>query len=166
MEEARLADAGDLDAVEGVASRVAAELSSVRGGPLFLALDGARGSLRARLEASLADQAGRFVVGTYDGVVLGWGLASIRELPDGRRLGDIEALAVDAEARGVGIGEAMMNLLLAELGAADCFGVDCQALPGDRDTKNFFESFGLKARLLTVHRQLDPGGVTGTTSEN
>ena len=28
------------------------------------------------------------------------------------------------------------------------------ALPGDRATKNFFESFGLKARLLTVHAPL------------
>jgi hypothetical protein len=27
-------------------------------------------------------------------------------------------------------------------------------MPGDRNTKNFFESFGLVARAITVHRDL------------
>ena len=35
-----------------------------------------------------------------------------------------------------------------------CFGVDSLALPGDRHTKNFFESFGLVARAIIVHRSL------------
>ena len=48
-----------------------------------------------------------------------------------------------------------MNLVLDELRAAGCIGIDSRALPGDRETKNFFESFGLKARLLTVHRSFD-----------
>ena len=33
-------------------------------------------------------------------------------------------------------------------------GVDAIVLPGARDTKNFFETFGLKARALVVHRAL------------
>jgi hypothetical protein len=37
-----------------------------------------------------------------------------------------------------------------------CSGVDSLALPGDRATKNFFESFGLVARALIVHKDLDP----------
>ena len=36
--------------------------------------------------------------------------------------------------------------------AQGCFGVDSLALPGDRHTKNFFESFGLVARAIVVHR--------------
>ena len=35
-----------------------------------------------------------------------------------------------------------------------CIGVDSLALPGDRDTKNFFETHGLVARAITVHRTL------------
>ena len=34
-------------------------------------------------------------------------------------------------------------------------GVDATALPGDRLTKNFFESNGFTARLLIMHRRLD-----------
>jgi len=34
-------------------------------------------------------------------------------------------------------------------------GLDAVALPGDRDTKNFFETFGLVARAIQVHRSLE-----------
>ena len=35
--------------------------------------------------------------------------------------------------------------------------MDSLALPGDRATKNFFETHGLVARAITVHRRLtDP----------
>jgi hypothetical protein len=36
-----------------------------------------------------------------------------------------------------------------------CQGVDGIALPGDRAAKNFFESAGFKARMLTMYRELD-----------
>jgi hypothetical protein len=40
--------------------------------------------------------------------------------------------------------------------------MDSLALPGDRATKNFFESFGLKARAIVVHRSLvEPTEPTG-----
>jgi len=35
-----------------------------------------------------------------------------------------------------------------------CVGVDSLVLPGNRETKNFFESFGLVARAIVVHRAL------------
>ena len=35
-----------------------------------------------------------------------------------------------------------------------CEGVDSIALPGNRQTKNFFETHGLVARAITVHRRL------------
>jgi hypothetical protein len=47
-----------------------------------------------------------------------------------------------------------MEALVAWCGIAGCFGVDSLALPGDRHTKNFFESFGLVARAIVVHRKL------------
>jgi hypothetical protein len=48
----------------------------------------------------------------------------------------------------------MMEDLVAWCTAQGCFGVDSLALPGDRHTKNFFESFGLVARAIVVHRSI------------
>lgn len=50
----------------------------------------------------------------------------------------------------------MMDQILAWCRVHDCIGVDALALPGHRDTKNFFESFGLVARAIVVHRSLEP----------
>ena len=68
----------------------------------------------------------------------------------------VDELFVEPEARGVGVGEAMMDLLVAWCVERGCVGIDAVALPGDRDTKNFFETFGLKARAIVVHRPLEP----------
>ena len=66
----------------------------------------------------------------------------------------IEDIYVDPGARAVGVGETLMNHLIDWCRARGCFGVDSLALPGDRETKNFFESFGLVARAIVVHRPL------------
>ena len=63
-------------------------------------------------------------------------------------------LYVLPDARGVGVGEAMMGLCLDWARRNGCIGLDSMALPGDRHTKNFFESFGLVARAIIVHRRL------------
>lgn len=97
------------------------------------------------------------VVGTIDDTVIGYGLMTIEALHDGALVAMVSDLYVDPEARRVGVGEAMMDLLVEVATAAGAIGIDALALPGDRDTKNFFETFGLKARALLVHREL-PGG--------
>ena len=154
-EGARLAAADDLDDIASIASSVAAETETKRGGPLFLRREsGGDARVRAAGLVDSADQ-GFAVLGTYDGVPFGYALVQIETLDDGGKLARIDDLAVVDEARGSGIGEAMMNLVIDTASSAGCFGIDSRALPGDRETKNFFESFGLKARLLTVHRTLD-----------
>ncbi len=95
------------------------------------------------------------IVGTYDQVVFGYCLVSIVGLDNGTQLGRLTEFVVEEEIRKSGIGEAMMNLVVEQLKSRGCVGVDSQALPGDRNTKNFFESFGLKARLLTVHHSFE-----------
>ena len=94
------------------------------------------------------------VVGTIDETTIGYGAARVVGLADGRPLGVVDELFVEPGARGVGVGEAMMDLLVAWCVERGCVGVDAVALPGDRETKNFFETFGLKARAIVVHRQL------------
>jgi GNAT superfamily N-acetyltransferase len=70
-------------------------------------------------------------------------------------LAAVSDLFVDPEARGVGVGEALMDDLVAWARARGCIGVDAMVLPGNRETKNFFETFGLTARAIVVHRALD-----------
>ena len=93
-------------------------------------------------------------VGTIDDVVVGYGLVRAERLGDGSLLGVIDDIYVDPGARSVGVGEALMDHLIDWCRAQGCFGVDSLALPGDRATKNFFESFGLVARAIVVHRPL------------
>lgn len=154
MEAARPATADDLDSIVNVAERVRAEQHGARGAALFAVREGGLWPPRGRLTAAVEAEDTIVVVGTYDDVVFGYGVAVIEPLLDGGLLGDLKDFAVEPDARSVGIGEAMMNELVDRLRARGCIGIDSRALPGDRATKNFFESFGLKARLLTVHRSL------------
>ncbi len=153
-EAARLATVDDVDSIDRISGDVATETAEKRGGPLFLRRESG-GAARTRALALLGSGAGFAVIGSYDDVPFGYSLVEIETLDDGGRLARINDLAVQSEARASGIGEAMMNLVLDEARARGCFGVDSRALPGDRETKNFFESFGLKARMLVVHRALD-----------
>ena len=154
MESARLALAADVPQIEAINSRRRDEVRSERGGTLFLRREAGPEPIGPSITTAIAEGA-IVVVGCYDDVVFGYGLALVEELLDGTKLARLTDFVVDAEARKSGIGEAMMNLIIGEARAAGCIGIDSVALPGDRHTKNFFESFGLKARMLTVHRSFD-----------
>lgn len=154
MEAARIATHADLQSIDRIVTDLKAAMVDHRGGDLFLRREAREAADLASIEAAAKDANRVLVVGTFDGVVLGYGLAQIEQLHDQTKLGRLDGFAVDTDARGVGIGEAMMMLLQDLLRTEGCFAVDSQALPGDRHTKNFFESFGLKARLLTVSKLL------------
>lgn len=102
-----------------------------------------------------AEPGGYVVAGTFNDVVVGYGTGRTETLRDGSVLGVIEDLYVEPEARGVGVGEAVIDLLLDWFGQQSCIGVDAYALPGMRATKNFFEAGGFTARLLVVHKRMD-----------
>lgn len=145
---ARLAVPADLPRLAALYELAAEELQPMRGGSVFLARE-ARSA-----ELDLAD-AGRVVVaGTIDEAVVGYGTGRIEVLREGTRLGVVDDLYVESEARGVGVGEAVMEALLGWFRDHRCDGVDALALPGNRATKNFFEESGFTARLLVMHRRL------------
>lgn len=147
---ARLATADDLATIVQLVEAEIEQKRDLRGGSVYL-----RREVRDVLSGLPGwVEAGRVVTGVFAGVVLGAAAFTIETLADGENLARIEVLVTDPEARKVGIGEAMMNEVVARARAAGCEGLDATALPGDRETKNFFESFGLKARLLIVHRDL------------
>jgi GNAT superfamily N-acetyltransferase len=144
VESARPAAEADTARVAELRAVAQAELrAQTRGGPVFVAGEAARFSPSYT------------VVGEFDGVVVGFGAAAASDLADGSRLGVIGELFVEAEGRAVGVGEAMIGLLLDWCRSQGCAGVDAFALPGTRETKNFFETFGFTARLLVVHHRLD-----------
>lgn len=157
MEGARRAGPADLPALTHLAEVALAELRPHRGGALWARHQGRPAPVEPTLAAQLdAGDATIVVVGTIDDIVIGYGVASLERLHDGAPLAVVSDLYVLPEGRGVGVGEAMMEELVAWARGHGAVGIDALALPGDRDTKNFFETFGLTARAIVVHRALDP----------
>jgi ribosomal protein S18 acetylase RimI-like enzyme len=155
MESARPATPADVPALTALADAAADELAPTRGGVVFLAREAPpRGP--ERFTTGLDDDDVLVVAGAVDGELVGYGTVRIEVLRDGSRLGVIDDLFVLPDARGIGVGEAMADLLIEFCRARDCAGIDAVALPGNRATKNFFETFGLVARAIVVHRSLRP----------
>ena len=154
FEAARRAEPEDAEAVRWIGDAVTAPLPDKRGGPIFSSHEIGFETPVERFERALGSPNGFCVVGTFDEVIFGYAVCFIEPLDDDRLLGRLYDFAVHPEARDAGIGEAMMDLIVEHLTSIGAIGVDAWALPGDRATKNFFESFGLKARLLTAHRAL------------
>jgi GNAT superfamily N-acetyltransferase len=153
-EAARTATGADIPQVAALAVAATAEKLGQKGGALWARREGRPAPQEATLRSALDRPDHEVAVGTLDGVVVGYGVVRAETLLDGGRLGVIEDIYVDPGARAVGVGETLMNHLIDWCRARGCFGVDSLALPGDRDTKNFFESFGLVARANVVHRPL------------
>ena len=105
----------------------------------------------------LADPDRVVVAGSIDEVVVGYAVGHVEALRDGGRLGVVEELFVEEGARGVAVGERMMDVLLEWFAGTGVVGIDAYALPGARETKNFFERSGFSARLLVMHHRMGPG---------
>lgn len=119
--------------------------------------EGRGGSIWARREAVRSPEGDTLrLVGTIDDAVVGFANVGTETLADGALLGVVTSIYVEPEARAVSVGEVMLDEVLAWCQGMGCVGVDAHALPGNRDTKNFFETFGMTARLIVVHRSLEP----------
>lgn len=158
MEAARLADAGDLEAMAHLAEQAVEELAPLRGGSVWARREARRPPYSDSLAESQADDAQLVVVGTVHDSVVGYAVVRLDPLQDGSLLAIVDDLYVEGRARGIGVGEAMMDILVGWAEERGAVGLDGFALPGHRDTKNFFETFGLTARGIIVHRPLGGGG--------
>jgi ribosomal protein S18 acetylase RimI-like enzyme len=154
VEDARAATADDVTRIAELAQALRAELGEERGGPLWATREARPEPLDALLTARLGRDDAVVLVGTYDGAVVGYGTAWVDHLRDGSRLGVIDEIYVEPEARGVGVGETLVERLVAFCRHAGCSGIDATALPGHRQAKNFFERAGFSARLLVMHRSV------------
>ncbi len=154
MEAARRATTDDLPRLVELLTAAEGELGPMRGGDVWRAGRLRPDGTEAHLRAALDDEDSLVVAGTIDGTVVGYGVVRLDRLGDGRVIGRIEDLFVEDDARGVGVGESLMNEILDWCKHRGCAGVDAMALPGHRLTKNFFEESGFAARLLIMHRPL------------
>ena len=158
MEAARPATEADIPVLACLARDAIGELAPTRGGAVWKAREARQEPLEDTFKASLADADSRVLVGTIDGVPVAYSVVRVEHLSDGTRLGVIDDIYVDPQAREVGLGEAMMEDLIAWCTERDCFGMDAMALPGHRSTKNFFEESGFTARKLVMYHSLRPNG--------
>ncbi|MGQ0521240.1 MAG: GNAT family N-acetyltransferase [Actinomycetota bacterium] len=157
MEAARPATPADVPRLVELCRMARAELGArERGGDMFVTREARPEPVEESLAAAVDDPALLVLAGTYDGVIVGYATGRVEALRDGRCLGLIDELFVEELARAVGVGEAMMDQLLAWFRGRGCTGVDSTALPGARETKNFFEESGFTARLLVMHHRLEP----------
>ncbi len=157
MEAVRSATRGDGDRCAELCASAMAEIQEARGGPLYARRESRLVStalLRpGGLDRLLADDRRVVRLGTIDEAVVGFALGRIEPVGEAT-LGVIEACYVEPEARGVGVGRALLDALTGWFEAAGCGGVDAPTLPGDRATKNALEAAGFKGRLITMHRAL------------
>lgn len=160
MEGARAFHDTDLAQCEELLCQAFDAARALRGGPHVLAampgattgpdLDPDAGTLLASWMRAASHHV---VVGTVDAHVVGVAAGHFGRAGH-EAVGVVDIVYVEPDARGVGVGTAMVQGLLDWFTAAGCLGIDAPALPGDRASKQLFESFGLSARLLILHRRL------------
>jgi GNAT superfamily N-acetyltransferase len=154
---ARQAVERDLPALVELVRRALEAASALRGGELWRSEEAPREPLTDTLTAGL-DPSGRVAVlaGCVDDVPVGVLVVDRRPVEDGRDVARVSLVYVDDDARGIGVGESMLDAAAAWAVAAGCVGLDGLALPGDRETKNLYERAAMSARLITAYRELAP----------
>ena len=149
---AATADAGALSELEAAAR---SGLIGTRGGDALLAEHPAVGDWAALIAA-----VGQIVVVcTIDAgageAVVGYIQSTVDDGPLGRTV-TVRQAYVDPQARELGFGSDMLDVVIATARSQGATVVEGTALPGDRDTKNLYERAGITARKITVSKRLDP----------
>jgi GNAT superfamily N-acetyltransferase len=153
MEEVRLAATDDGPRLAVLLAQSLGDLAFLRGGPTLV------GPLTADelLGRWLAPESATSVfVGSYEDAVVGLLAVTTFTRPGAAGpSGRIEWCYVEEDARGVGVGTALMEAAVAWCAELGCVDIDALALPGDRSTKQRLEAAGFTARLLVLNRRLD-----------
>ncbi len=150
----RSAGPDDVSELSEFAATAIAELTPHRGGAVWSQLDARTPPYEPRFRTEIDDPNYYVAVGLIDEISVGYAVVGPTPLHNGRVIGRVTDIYVLDEARGVGVGEELMNRIVTEAAARGWQGVDSLALPGDRATKNFFETFGLVARSISVYRSI------------
>jgi len=154
VEAARLASNDDLPRLAELARSAIDELRATKGGEVWARREARAEPVERSLAADLGNHDTLVLTGTIDDAVVGYAVASTETLSDGSLLARVTDLYAEPEAREVGVGELLLDAIVEWATGRRCVGIDSLVLPGNRETKNFFESFGLVARAIVVHRPL------------
>ncbi len=147
---ARPAGEADVGVLAELVRSCIAELRTQRGGELW-SITGARAEpVEESLTSAVSGADVLVLCGDYVGVTVGFAVAVLVPTTDGRRIARVTELFTLPDARHVGVGESMMNECVTWARSHNAVAIDAAVLPGTRDSKNFFEGFGLTARELTV----------------
>ena len=92
--------------------------------------------------------------GLFGDAVVAYGILEFLNTNDNQIIASIKEIFVLKDARSVGVGESVIASMTNEAIEQNAVGIDSFALPGDRETKNFFETQGMVARLIHVYRSL------------
>lgn len=125
-----------------------------RGGELDWLLRGRVEPLEASFRDDISSVDCDVTIGLFEQVPVGYCVLRRVEAPEDRVIASVAGIWVHQHARGLGVGAALLQHAKTTAVAWGAEGIDSRALPGDRVTKNFFESFGLVARTIEVYAPL------------
>ena len=151
MEATRPARPGDLERILELAEAARHEFTAQRGGSLWSRREAPTQPRRAELLSSMADVDSLVQLGTFADYPVGYGMVRLEALRSGQILALVSDIFVEEPFRGVAVGEVVMDEMIRWARSRGCIGIDSLVLPGMRDSKNFFERYGMKARALIVH---------------
>jgi len=154
--EARPASEADLPELTGLYRLLEAEQAELKS--LWPVADGLADPLENSLRAILDDDNSTLVVGTIDDIPFGFLWMRLERLlpqADGAMVGSARLVFVHPEARGVGVGEQMITMVMEDFRERGVTLFDSHVSPGHRLAKNFFESNGYSARRIVMHHSED-----------
>ena len=151
-----MASAEDQETLTFLREEAISKAKIKRGGEGLLNLETFSDDSLAELSNWLTSPDHSVVAGLFGEAVVAYGILEFSNTNDKQRIASIKEIFVLKEARSVGVGESVINFLIDEAIQHKVVGIDSFALPGDRETKNFFDTQGMGARLLLVYRPLKP----------
>lgn len=148
---ARPADPDDIPSILDLYGAAVAEQSAIK--PVWALADALPEPSDVALAEIMEDDDSLLVMGELDGVPLGFAWARSEELlpQAGERVAVVRLIFTTPEARGVGVGDAMISLVLDHFRRQGHRRFDARVSPGHRHAKNFFEANGFSARLIIMH---------------
>lgn len=154
IEAIRQANAEDLAHLADLAKTAVDEQTPDRGGFIWSQREAIEIPAGPTLSAAIDDPESLVLVGTIDEEIVGYARAHLEALRNKETIAVITDIFVIEGAREVGVGELMIEALVSWAGEKGCRGLDAIVLPGNRQTKNFFETAHFTARAIIVHHSL------------
>jgi len=154
--EARPAASDDLTDLVRLYHLLAVEQAALKS--LWPVADGLAEPVADSFASTLADDDSMVVIGLIDNAPVGFLWMHIEELlpqAGGARVGVARLIFVETEARGVGVGEQMITLIMEEFRDRGIRLFVVHVSPGHLLAKYFFESNGYSARRFVMHHSED-----------